>query len=95
MVGAKNRGIRVIDVRHEVTAVFAADAVSRLSDSVGVACVTAGPGNFKQSQTYEPFHQQKTGLTNTITAMKNAQMASSPLVLLGGATVGMLKGRGA
>ena len=45
LVAAKARGIRVIDCRHEVTCVFAADAVSRLSDSVGVACVTAGPGN--------------------------------------------------
>jgi acetolactate synthase-like protein len=77
LVGAKKRGIRVIDVRHEVTAVFAADAVARLSGTVGVACVTAGPG-----------------LTNTITAIKNAQMAQVPLVLLGGATLGLLKGRG-
>jgi acetolactate synthase-like protein len=77
LVGAKQRGIRVVDVRHEATAVFAADAVARLSGSVGVACVTAGPG-----------------LTNVITAMKNAQMAQSALVLLGGATLGLLKGRG-
>jgi acetolactate synthase-1/2/3 large subunit len=34
------------------------------------------------------------GVTNTITALKNAQMAESPLVLLGGATATMLKGRG-
>lgn len=34
------------------------------------------------------------GLTNTITAVKNAQMAESPLVILGGATATMLKGRG-
>ena len=45
LVGAKKRGIRVVDVRHEVTAVFAADAVSRLTGTVGVACVTApSPG---------------------------------------------------
>jgi acetolactate synthase-like protein len=37
-------GIRVIDVRHEANAVFAADAVSRLSGVPGVAVVTAGPG---------------------------------------------------
>lgn len=71
-------GIRVIDVRHEVNAVFAADAVARLSGTIGVAAVTAGPG-----------------LTNTITAIKNAQMAESPVLLLGGAAANLLKGRGA
>lgn len=35
------------------------------------------------------------GATNTITAVKNAQLAQSPLVVLGGATATMLKGRGA
>src|SRR5690606_19628525 len=35
------------------------------------------------------------GLTNTITAVKNAQLAQSPVVLLGGAAATMLKGRGA
>ncbi|MFW6096475.1 MAG: thiamine pyrophosphate-binding protein [Chloroflexota bacterium] len=78
LVGAKQHGIGVIDVRHEATAVFAADAVARLSGSPGVAAVTAGPG-----------------VTNTITAVKNAQMAQSPVVLLGGAAATMLKGRGA
>ncbi|MCM2258623.1 MAG: thiamine pyrophosphate-binding protein [Vicinamibacteria bacterium] len=34
------------------------------------------------------------GVTNTITALKNAQMAQSPLVLLGGATATLLRGRG-
>ena len=78
LVGAKARGIRVIDVRHEVTAVFAADAMSRLTGIPGVAAVTAGPG-----------------VTNTITAIKNAQLAQSPLILLGGATATLLRGRGA
>ncbi len=78
LVGAKRRGLRVIDVRHEATAVFAADAVARLTGIPGVAAVTAGPG-----------------VTNTITAIKNAQLAQSPLVLLGGATATLLKGRGA
>lgn len=77
LVGAQAAGIRVVDVRHEVNAVFAADAVSRLSPTVGVACVTAGPG-----------------LTNTVTAVRNAMMAHSPLLLLGGATAQLLKGRG-
>ena len=77
LVSAKARGIRVVDVPHEVTAVFAADAVARLTGVPGVAAVTAGPG-----------------VTNTITAVKNAQMAQSPVVLLGGATATMLRGRG-
>jgi acetolactate synthase-like protein len=78
LVAAKARGIRVIDVRHEVNAVFAADAVARLTGIPGVAAVTAGPG-----------------VTNTLTALKNAQLAQSPLVLLGGATATILRGRGA
>ncbi|NUO83808.1 thiamine pyrophosphate-binding protein [candidate division KSB1 bacterium] len=78
LVGCKRVGIRVIDVRHEVNAVFAADAVARLTGVPGIAAVTAGPG-----------------VTNTITAIKNAQLAQSPLVLLGGATATALKGRGA
>lgn len=77
LVGAKARGIRVIDVRHEVNAVFAADAVGRLTGVPGVAAVTAGPG-----------------VTNTLTALKNAQLAQSPLVLLGGGAATVLKGRG-
>lgn len=76
-VSAQNLGIRVIDTRHEVNAVFAADAVSRLTGIPGVATVTAGPG-----------------LTNTITAVKNASLAQSPLILLGGAAATILKGRG-
>ena len=34
------------------------------------------------------------GVTNTITALKNAQMAQSPLVLFGGAAATVIKGRG-
>jgi thiamine pyrophosphate-dependent acetolactate synthase large subunit-like protein len=78
IVGAKKSGIRVIDVRHEATAVFAADAMSRFTGIPGVAAVTAGPG-----------------VTNSITALKNAQMAESSLILLGGAVATILKGRGA
>ena len=77
LVACKEKGIRVVDVRHEATAVFAADAVSRLSPAIGVAAVTAGPG-----------------LTNTLTAVKNIQMAQVPVLLLGGATATILKGRG-
>ncbi|MEM6797316.1 MAG: thiamine pyrophosphate-binding protein [Acidobacteriota bacterium] len=77
LVSSKQRGLRIVDVRDEATAAFAADAVSRLTGTPGVAAVTAGPG-----------------LTNTLTAVKNAQLAQSPLVLLGGATGTILKGRG-
>lgn len=31
------------------------------------------------------------GLTNTVTAVKNAQMAESPLLLIGGAAATLLK----
>jgi acetolactate synthase-like protein len=78
LVSAKARGIRVIDTRHEATAVFAADAVARLTGIPAVAAVTAGPG-----------------VTNAVTALKNAQLAHSPLVLLGGAAPTLLRGRGA
>ncbi len=44
LTGAKARGIRIVDVRDETTAVFAADAVARLTGVPGVAAVTAGPG---------------------------------------------------
>jgi acetolactate synthase-1/2/3 large subunit len=77
LLGAKAAGIRVVDVRHEATAVYAADAVARLTGVPGVACVTAGPG-----------------LTNTITAVKNAQLAQSPVVVIGGASATLLQGRG-
>ncbi len=35
------------------------------------------------------------GVTNSITALKNAQLAQSPVLLIGGATATLLKGRGA
>ncbi len=75
---SKKNGIRIIDVRHEVNAVFAADAVSRLTGVPGVAVVTAGPG-----------------VTNSVTALINAKMAQSPLMLIGGASATVLRGRGA
>ena len=77
LTGAQARGLRVVDVRDEANAVFAADAVARMTGTIGVAAVTAGPG-----------------VTNTITAVKNAQMAQSPLIIFGGATATLLKGRG-
>jgi len=76
-VSAKRAGIRIVDVRDEANAVFAADATARLTGSIGVAAVTAGPG-----------------LTNSMTPLRNALMARSPVVLLCGATATVLRGRG-
>jgi thiamine pyrophosphate-dependent acetolactate synthase large subunit-like protein len=78
LTAAVDRGVEVIDVRDEATAVFAADATSRLTGTPGVAVVTAGPG-----------------VTNTLTALQNATLAQSPLVLIGGAAATVLQGRGA
>jgi thiamine pyrophosphate-dependent acetolactate synthase large subunit-like protein len=78
LTGAKKEGVRVIDVRDEVNAVFAADAVGRLTGVPGVAAVTAGPG-----------------VTNSLTALINAQMAQSPMILMGGAAPTVLKNKGA
>ena len=36
--------VRLVDVRHEQTAVFAAEATARLTRAPGLAAVTAGPG---------------------------------------------------
>ena len=78
LVAAKARGVRVIDTRHEASAVFAADAAARLTGIPGVAAVTAGPG-----------------VTNAMTAIENARLAQSPVVVIGGATATALRGRGA
>lgn len=75
--GAKMHGLKVVDVRDEVTAAFAADAASRMTGIPGVCAVTAGPG-----------------VTNTVTAVKNAQEAQQPIIVLGGATATVLRGRG-
>ncbi|CAK5097219.1 unnamed protein product [Meloidogyne enterolobii] len=53
--------LKIYDTRHEVNAVFAADA----------------------------------GVTNTITSLKNAQLAESPVILLAGAAPSLMKGKGA
>src|SRR5262245_34174498 len=42
--GCINEEIRIVDMRHEQGAAFAADAWARLTRNVGVAAVTAGPG---------------------------------------------------
>ena len=78
LVACEKPDICVVDTHHEVTAVFATDAVARLTGTMGVAAVTAGPG-----------------LTNAVTAVKNAQIAQSPVLLLGGAANTLLQNRGA
>uniref|UniRef100_A0A914M2Y6 2-hydroxyacyl-CoA lyase 2 n=2 Tax=Meloidogyne TaxID=189290 RepID=A0A914M2Y6_MELIC len=78
LVSSEQLGIKIYDTRHEVNAVFAADAVARLRQHIGVAAVTSGPG-----------------VTNTITSLKNAQLAESPVILLSGAAPSLMKGKGA
>ncbi|MBK8973126.1 MAG: thiamine pyrophosphate-binding protein [Hahellaceae bacterium] len=77
LTGCRARGIEIVDVRDEASAVFAADAVARMTGTPGVAAVTAGPG-----------------VTNALTALQNALLAQSPLILLGGASATVLRGRG-
>ena len=63
------------------------DEVSAVFAADAVARMTGVPG--VAAVTAGP------GVTNTITAVKNAQLAQSPLLILGGAAATLLKGRGA
>jgi acetolactate synthase-1/2/3 large subunit len=42
--GCKEQGIRILDVRHEQTAAFAAEGLAKATRTPGVAALTAGPG---------------------------------------------------
>jgi acetolactate synthase-1/2/3 large subunit len=42
--GCREEGIAIVDVRHEQTAVFAAEGMAKATRGVGVAALTAGPG---------------------------------------------------
>ncbi|HEV7563610.1 MAG TPA: thiamine pyrophosphate-binding protein, partial [Solirubrobacterales bacterium] len=42
--GCKAEGIGILDVRHEQTAVFAAEGLAKATRGIGVAALTAGPG---------------------------------------------------
>ena len=42
--GAHQLGVRIVDVRHEQTAGFAAEGWARLTRKLGVTAITAGPG---------------------------------------------------
>ena len=44
LIGAREHGIRIIDVRHEQSAAFAAEGWAKVTRECGVAAVTAGPG---------------------------------------------------
>jgi acetolactate synthase-1/2/3 large subunit len=44
LIGAQEHGIRIVDVRHEQSAAFAAEGWAKVTRECGVAAVTAGPG---------------------------------------------------
>jgi acetolactate synthase-1/2/3 large subunit len=71
-------GVEVVDVRHEASAVYMAQAENELTGKLGVAMVTAGPG-----------------LTNAVTAIANASVSRSSVLILSGRTPRPQTGMGA
>jgi thiamine pyrophosphate-dependent acetolactate synthase large subunit-like protein len=67
LTGAAEHGIRIIDVRHEQSAAFAAEGWAKVTRECGVAAVTAGPG-----------------VTNSVSALAQAQAGDSPIFIIGG-----------
>jgi acetolactate synthase I/II/III large subunit len=67
LTGATEHGIRIVDVRHEQSAAFAAEGWAKITRECGVAAVTAGPG-----------------VTNSASALAQAQSNDSPLFVIGG-----------
>ncbi|HEY1419074.1 MAG TPA: acetolactate synthase [Candidatus Dormibacteraeota bacterium] len=67
LMGAEKHGIRIIDVRHEQSAAFAAEGWAKVTRQCGVAAVTAGPG-----------------VTNSASALAQAQSNDSPVFVIGG-----------
>ncbi|MGZ6300406.1 MAG: thiamine pyrophosphate-binding protein, partial [Candidatus Limnocylindria bacterium] len=67
LMGASEHGIRIIDVRHEQSAAFAAEGWAKVTRQCGVAAVTASPG-----------------VTNSTSALAQAQSGDSPLFVIGG-----------
>ena len=67
LTGATDHGIRIIDVRHEQSAAFAAEGWAKVTRQCGVAAVTAGPG-----------------VTNSTSALAQAQSGDSPIFVIGG-----------
>jgi acetolactate synthase-1/2/3 large subunit len=72
------RPVRLLDVRHEQTAAFAAEATGKLTRTPGLAVLTAGPG-----------------VTNGLSAVAQAKLAGSPMVVVGGRAPQHLWGTGA
>ena len=67
LMGAEEHGIRLIDVRHEQSAAFAAEGWAKVTRECGTAAVTAGPG-----------------VTNSASALAQAQGNDSPMFVVGG-----------
>jgi thiamine pyrophosphate-dependent acetolactate synthase large subunit-like protein len=67
LTGALEHEIRIVDVRHEQSAAFAAEGWAKVTRECGVAAVTAGPG-----------------VTNSASALAQAQSGDSPMFLIGG-----------
>jgi acetolactate synthase-1/2/3 large subunit len=67
LTGAAEQGIRIVDVRHEQSAAFAAEGWAKVTRECGVAAVTAGPG-----------------VTNSASALAQAQSGDSPMFIIGG-----------
>jgi thiamine pyrophosphate-dependent acetolactate synthase large subunit-like protein len=67
LVGAQEHGLRLVDVRHEQSAAFAAEGWAKVTRECGVASVTAGPG-----------------VTNSTSALAQAQSGDSPMFVVGG-----------
>ncbi|HYM67038.1 MAG TPA: acetolactate synthase [Patescibacteria group bacterium] len=67
LTGAAEHGLRIVDVRHEQSAAFAAEGWAKVTRECGVAAVTAGPG-----------------VTNSTSALAQAQSGDSPLFVIGG-----------
>ena len=67
LTAAVEHDIRIIDVRHEQSAAFAAEGWAKVTRECGVAAVTAGPG-----------------VTNSASALAQAQSGDSPIFVIGG-----------
>jgi acetolactate synthase I/II/III large subunit len=67
LMGAREHDIRIVDVRHEQSAAFAAEGWAKVTRECGVAAVTAGPG-----------------VTNSASALAQAQSGDSPIFVIGG-----------
>src|SRR5437016_4070984 len=58
-LGAERQGIRMVDVRHEQTAGFAAEGWAKVTRRCGVAAVTAGPGVTNAVSAMAAAHQNE------------------------------------